>query len=87
MRDFCVISVAYSTCPFSKIFINSFKKYYPDVKLCIIDNNKRNDNPFFKDEIKYLQKTFDILWDSVKAGGYYVIEDLATSYWKDYDGV
>lgn len=30
--------------------------------------------------MKHQQRTFDILWPHVKAGGYYVIEDLHTSF-------
>ena len=31
---------------------------------------------------KHLKLTFDILWDTVEPGGYYIIEDTHCSYWK-----
>jgi len=31
-------------------------------------------------------ETFKIMFPKLKAGGLYVVEDLCTSYWKDYDG-
>ena len=30
--------------------------------------------------------SFEHLFDSVKSGGVYIVEDCATSYWSDYEG-
>ena len=35
---------------------------------------------------RHIRASFEVLFPAVRPGGWYVIEDLGTSYWEDYEG-
>jgi len=35
---------------------------------------------------RHIRASFDMLYPAVRPGGWYVIEDLGTSYWEDFEG-
>jgi cephalosporin hydroxylase len=58
-------------------FLETLKNKIPKIDILIDDGGHTMNQ----------QKTsFDILFDHVKSDGMYIIEDLHTSYWKDYGG-
>lgn len=58
-------------------FLNQVVKEIGTIDIIIDDGSHIND---------HIIKTFNILFPSLKDGGIYAIEDVQTSYWKDYGG-
>lgn len=59
------------------IFLSSLSQKYGSFDLIIDDGSHINSDVIF---------SFQKLWDNVKSGGVYVIEDSCTSYWDTYGG-
>ena len=58
-------------------FLVNIKQKYGQFDMILDDGSHLNSHVIF---------SFEHLWDSVKSGGVYVVEDCATSYWEDYGG-
>lgn len=58
-------------------FLVNIKQKYGPFDMILDDGSHLNSHVIF---------SFEHLWDSVKSGGVYVVEDCATSYWEDYGG-
>lgn len=59
------------------IFLSRVSQQYGPFDMILDDGSHMNSHVIY---------SFQHLWDSVKNGGVYVIEDVGTSYWEDYGG-
>ena len=60
-----------------RVFLNEIKTLIPKVDILIDDGGHRMDQQII---------TFEELFDHIKDDGVYLIEDLHTSYWPEFDG-
>lgn len=58
-------------------FLNNVIKEIGETDIIIDDGSHHNDHTY---------RTFEILWPHLKSGGYYVVEDVHTSYWPENYG-
>ena len=58
-------------------FLKSIRIKYHEFDIIIDDGSHQNAHVIF---------SFETLFQSVKPGGYYIIEDVGTSYWSEYGG-
>ena len=58
-------------------FLNWLKSQIPKIDILIDDGSHIN---------SHIIKTFEVLYENITPGGTYLMEDLCTSYWNDYDG-
>jgi hypothetical protein len=58
-------------------FLSNIKLQYGPFDMILDDGSHINEHVIF---------SFENLWDSIKSGGVYVIEDVATSYYESYGG-
>jgi hypothetical protein len=58
-------------------FLNYVKSQIPNIDILIDDGSHIN---------SHIIKTFEYLYPKINPGGTYLIEDLHTSYWPEYDG-
>jgi len=59
------------------VFLNDIMREYAPFDMILDDGSHMNEHVIF---------SFEHLFQSVKSGGLYVIEDIGTSYWSDYGG-
>jgi len=59
------------------VFLNEVMREYGKFDMILDDGSHMNEHVIY---------SFEHLWDSVKSKGVYVIEDVGTSYWEDYNG-
>jgi predicted O-methyltransferase YrrM len=62
---------------FDAQFLTQIKTQYGPFDMILDDGSHINEHVIF---------SFKQLWDSIKPGGLYVVEDVCTSYWKEYGG-
>jgi hypothetical protein len=58
-------------------FLQQIKDAYAPFDMILDDGSHMNSHVIF---------SFEHLFDSVKSGGVYIVEDCATSYWEDWEG-
>jgi hypothetical protein len=58
-------------------FLKKISEQYGPFDMVLDDGSHMNSHVIF---------SFEHLWDSVKSGGIYVVEDCGTAYWEDYEG-
>ena len=59
------------------VFLNEVVGNYGPFDMILDDGSHMNEHVIY---------SFEHLFDSVKSGGVYIIEDIGTSYWSDYGG-
>lgn len=59
------------------VFLNEVVTNYGPFDMILDDGSHMNEHVIY---------SFEHLFDSVKSGGVYIIEDIGTSYWSDYGG-
>lgn len=59
------------------VFLNEVITNYGPFDMILDDGSHMNEHVIY---------SFEHLFDSVKSGGVYIIEDIGTSYWSDYGG-
>lgn len=59
------------------VFLNNIKRNHGPFDMILDDGSHMNEHVIF---------SFEHLWESVKPGGVYVVEDCTTSYWEHYGG-
>ena len=59
------------------IFLQNIKEMYGPFDMILDDGSHMNSHVIY---------SFEHLFDSIKSGGVYIVEDTATSYWNDWEG-
>lgn len=59
------------------VVIDSIFAKYPNIDIVLDDGSH---------QMRHVMKTFQLMYDRISANGVYMVEDLHTAYWNEYEG-